>query len=34
MSLVEDAANKEATETIIPFGKDEVITSKLLRLPP
>jgi hypothetical protein len=27
MSLVEDAANKEATETIVPFGKVEIITS-------
>jgi hypothetical protein len=34
MSLVEDAANKEATETRVPFGKDEVITLKMLRLPP
>jgi hypothetical protein len=25
MSLIEDAANKEATETIVPFGKVEVI---------
>jgi hypothetical protein len=31
MSLIEDAANKEATETIVPFGKVEVITSKMLR---
>jgi hypothetical protein len=34
MSLIEDAANKEATETTVPFGKDEVITSKMLRFPP
>ena len=34
MSLIKDAANKEATETIVPFGKVEVITSKMLRLPP
>ena len=34
MSLIEDAANKEATETRVPFGKVEVITSKMLRLPP
>jgi hypothetical protein len=34
MSLIEDAANKEATETIIPIGKVEVITSKMLRLLP
>ena len=34
ISLIEDAANKEATETIVPFGKVEVITSKMLRLPP
>ena len=31
MSLIEDAANKEATETIVPFGKVEVIISKRLR---
>ena len=30
MSLIEDAANKEATETRIPIGKVEVITSKML----
>jgi hypothetical protein len=29
MSLVEDVANKEATETRVPFGKDEVITSPI-----
>ena len=34
MSLLEDAANKEATETIVPIGKVEVITSKMLRLQP
>jgi hypothetical protein len=35
MSLIEeDAANKEATETIVPFGKVEVITSKMIQLPP
>jgi hypothetical protein len=34
MSLIEDAANKEATATRVPFGKVEVITSKILRLPP
>jgi hypothetical protein len=34
MSLIEDSANKEATETRVPFGKVEVITSKMLRLPP
>jgi hypothetical protein len=27
-------ANKEATEPRVPFGKVEVITSKLLRSPP
>jgi hypothetical protein len=31
---MEDAANKEATETRVPFGNVEVITSKILRLPP
>ena len=31
MSFIEDAANKEATETIVPIGKVEVITSKMLR---
>jgi hypothetical protein len=34
ISLIEDAANKQATETRVPFGKVEVITSKMLRLPP
>jgi hypothetical protein len=34
MCLIEDAANKEATETRIPIGKVEVITSKMLRLQP
>jgi hypothetical protein len=34
MSLIEDATNKETTETRVPFGKVEVITSKMLRLPP
>jgi hypothetical protein len=34
MSLIEDAATKEATETRVPFGKVEVIISKMLRLPP
>jgi hypothetical protein len=34
MILIGDAANKEATETIVPFGKVEVITSKILRLQP
>jgi hypothetical protein len=34
MPLIEDAVNKEATETRVPFGKIEVITSKMLRLPP
>ena len=33
MSLIEDAANKEATETRVPVGNVEVITSKMLRLP-
>ena len=32
--LIEDAANNEATETRIHFGKGEVITSKMLRSPP
>jgi hypothetical protein len=31
MSLIEDAATKEATETRVPFGKVEVIISKMLR---
>jgi hypothetical protein len=34
MSLIEDAANKDATETRVPIGKVEVITSKMLRLQP
>jgi hypothetical protein len=34
ISLIEDAANTEATETRVPFGKGEVITSKMLRSPP
>jgi hypothetical protein len=29
-----DTANKEATETGVPFGKGEIITSKMLRSPP
>jgi hypothetical protein len=33
MSLIKDAANKEATETRVPIGNVEVITSKMLRLP-
>jgi hypothetical protein len=32
ISLIEDAANKEATETKVHFGKGEVITSEMLRL--
>jgi hypothetical protein len=28
------AAKKEATEPMVPFGKVEVITSKILRTPP
>jgi hypothetical protein len=34
MSLIEDGANKEATEIRIPIGKVEAITSKMLRLLP
>jgi hypothetical protein len=34
MSLIEDAANKEATETIVPIVNVEVITSKMLRFQP
>jgi hypothetical protein len=34
ISLIEDAAKTEATETRVPFGKDEVITSKILRSAP
>jgi hypothetical protein len=34
MPLIEDAVNKEATEARVPVGKIEVITSKMLRLPP
>jgi hypothetical protein len=34
ISLIEDAAKTEATETRVPFGKGGVITSKMLRSPP
>jgi hypothetical protein len=34
MSLIEDATKKEATETRVPLGKVEVITSKMVRLLP
>jgi hypothetical protein len=34
ISLIEDPANTEATETRVPFGKLEVITSKVLLSPP
>jgi hypothetical protein len=34
ISLIEEAANTEATETRVPVGKVEVITSKMLRSPP
>ena len=34
ISLIEDAAKTEATETRVPFGKLEVIASKVLRSPP
>jgi hypothetical protein len=34
ISLIEDAANKTATETRVPFGKGEIITLKKLRSPP
>jgi hypothetical protein len=34
MFLIEDAANEKATEARVPFGKVEVFTSKVLRLPP
>jgi hypothetical protein len=33
ISFIEDAANTEATETIVPFGKEGVITSKMWRSP-
>jgi len=33
ISLIDVAANKEATEPRVPFGKVEVITSKILRSP-
>jgi hypothetical protein len=29
ISLIEDAANTEAAETMLPFGNDGVITSKM-----
>jgi hypothetical protein len=31
---IEDTVNTEATETRVPVGKGEIITSKMLRLPP
>jgi hypothetical protein len=34
ISLIEDAANTEATETSVHVGKGEVITPKMLRSPP
>ena len=34
ISLIEGSANKEATEPGVPFGKVEVIASKILRSPP
>jgi hypothetical protein len=34
ISMIEDAANTEATETRVPFGKRGVITSKMLRSTP
>ena len=34
ISLIEDAANTEDTETRVSFGKGEVLTSKILRSPP
>ena len=34
ISLIEDAANTEATETRVDFGKGEVITSEMLWSPP
>ena len=33
ISMIEDDANTEATETRVPFGNGEVITSKMLRSP-
>jgi hypothetical protein len=33
-SLMENAANTEATETMVPFGNDGVMTSKMWRSPP
>ena len=32
--VIEDTANTEGTETRVPFGKGEIITSKILRSPP
>jgi hypothetical protein len=34
ISFIEDAANTEATEAMLPFGNDGVITSKMLLPPP
>jgi hypothetical protein len=34
ISVIEDTANTEATETRDPVGKGEIITSKMLRSPP
>jgi hypothetical protein len=31
---IEDTVNTEATETRVPVGKGEIITSKMLRSPP
>ena len=34
ISVIEDTADTEATETRVPFGKGEIITSKMVRSPP
>ena len=34
ISVIEDTVNTEATETRVPVGKGEIITSKKLRSPP
>ena len=34
ISMIKVNVNTEATETRIPFGKGEIITSKMLRSPP
>jgi hypothetical protein len=34
ISVIEDTVSTEATETRVPVGKGEIITSKMLRSPP